>query len=298
MKLISNNLIFLFVIVTLTGAQRNRPNRPVDDEYMLAAKTLIDAGTCNRVTSSSVCGGDPETSYFKDFRYNGNRVVIANGIPDHEAEHDQLVTGPNTRCERWQFMVLPINPGKGSISSTGLGSIGLATTAGQFFNHLSNPDGSLALANEGRTLDSCFGHSAGAGQYHYHANINCTNAGSASGANDPDQCIHIGYYLDGVPVYGFCKDSNGNQMSACYSLVDGSATSDVTVSDGNTYTVGGNEVDYQFDPTLDGCNLDEANGAIHPTTGEYSYFTTTGYPWIPIYYYGDGGVSSLCSLGL
>ena len=48
-----------------------------------------------------------------------------------------------------------------------------------------------------------------AGQYHYHGNINCTNAGAATGANDPDMCKLIGYYRDGVPVYGFCKDSNG-----------------------------------------------------------------------------------------
>ena len=31
-----------------------------------------------------------------------------------------------------------------------------------------------------------------AGQYHYHANINCTNAGAATGANDPDTCKLIG----------------------------------------------------------------------------------------------------------
>ena len=30
------------------------------------------------------------------------------------------------------------------------------------------------------------------------------------------------------------------------------------------------------------CNLDEASGALHPTTGKYSYFMTTDYPWIPI----------------
>ena len=37
-------------------------------------------------------------------------------------------------------------------------------------------------------------------------------------------------------------------------------------------------------------------GAIHPTTGHYSYFMTSGYPWVPIYYYGQGGASALCAL--
>ena len=106
-----------------------------------------------------------------------------------------------------------------------MGTIGIAATGGVFFNDLSNPDGSLALANEGTSLDSCLGHSAPAstssgrkrqgtmaGQYHYHANLNCTNAGAATGANDPDICKLIGYYKDGVPIYGFCKDSDGNQI--------------------------------------------------------------------------------------
>ena len=31
-----------------------------------------------------------------------------------------------------------------------------------------------------------------AGQYHYHANINCTDAGAATGANNPDTCKLIG----------------------------------------------------------------------------------------------------------
>ena len=28
-------------------------------------------------------------------------------------------------------------------------------------------------------------------------------------------------------------------------------------------------------------------GAIHPTTGQYSYFMTTDYPWTPIKFAGD-----------
>ena len=70
---------------------------------------------------------------------------------------------------------------------------------------------------QGTSLDSCLGHSAptstGGGQYHYHGNINCTQAGAATGAADPDTCKLIGYYRDGVPVYGFCKDTNGGEIT-------------------------------------------------------------------------------------
>ena len=41
-----------------------------------------------------------------------------------------------------------------------MGTVGLAVTGGVFFNDLSNPDGSLALTNEGPSLDTCLGHSA------------------------------------------------------------------------------------------------------------------------------------------
>ena len=72
------------------------------------------------------------------------------------------------------------------------------------------------------------------------------------------------------------------------------------------------ETDSSYEYTASGdCNLDQANGnlinyyarylkqrvvagAVHPVTGEYSYFMTTTYPWLPIYYYGSEGSASLC----
>jgi len=296
-----------------------------DDEVVTRVKGYIDANTCNTITfsdySDTVCG-DNAVSYYKEFTYNNKRVIVSNNIPDHPAENDQLQTNPNVRCPGWQFIQLPIDPSKGSsATSTGLGTIGLAITGGVFFNDLSNPDGSLALPNEGPSLDSCLGHSAPAGgggaggapgggarppppgrrykrqgtptagRYHYHANLNCTNAGSATGANDPDQCLLIGYYQDGVPVYGFCKDNNGMMMTSCYKT-SAALTTVVTVS--GTYESASTNSDYTYTPDAS-CNLDEASGAVHPTTGKYSYFMTTGYPWTPIKFFGDqGSGASFC----
>lgn len=116
-----------------------------------------------------------------------------------------------------------------------------------------------------------------AGQYHYHANINCTDAGAATGANNPDTCkligenqcrellkcimysnTLIGYYRDGVPVYGFCKDSSGAMFTSCYKLNSGSSTTTVVTVSG-TYTVASSNSDYTFSADSN-CNLDEANG--------------------------------------
>merc|ERR1719184_465287 len=302
-----------------------------DDEVVTRVKGYIDAGTCNTVTfpteySDTLCG-DNAVSYYKEFLYNDKRVIISNNIPDHPAETDAISINPNLRCTGWQYLVIPVDPAKGStMTDTGLGTIGLAVTGGAFFNDLSNPDGSLAMPNEGASLDSCLGHSAptggmggggpgGAGgpggpggrpppgggppggrvkrqedvphvgQYHYHGNLNCTDAGSATGANNASKCLLIGYYRDGVPVYGFCKDQTGMMMTSCYKT---SATLTTVVTASGTYQTASSNSDYTFSPDAN-CNLDEASGAVHPTTGQYSYFMTTDYPWIPVKFAGDQG---------
>merc|ERR1711973_545193 len=226
-----------------------------DDEVMSLVKSYIDAGTCGTVSTGSSCG-DSAVSYYSEFEYNGQRVVINNGIPDHDAENDQFFVNPNVRCERWTYMATPIDPSKSSsATSTDMGVTSLAVTGGTFYNHLSSPNGDVAMYNEGTSLDSCTGHSSQNMQYHYHA--------------------------------------NGIQFNSCYSLTSGSTESDVVMAAG-TFQSASNEDSYQY-VNSNGCNLDEANGAIHPTTGKYSYFMTTTYPWVPMYYYGDGGVADLCS---
>ena len=93
-------------------------------------------------------------------------------------------------------MELALDPTKAdSPADSDMGVVGLAVTGGTFYNYLSDSDGSLALTNEGTTLDSCLGHSSSESQYHYHGNINCTDAGSATGANDADECLLVGYWM-------------------------------------------------------------------------------------------------------
>ena len=187
-------------------------------------------------------------------------------------------------------MSLPLTPEiSTTASSTGMGVVALAVTGGTFFNHLSSTDGDVALYNEGTTLDSCTGHSNNVGQYHYHANILCDDD-----AADADTCKQVGWMRDGVPVYGYCNDADGNQFTSCYSVKDGYTEEEVVIAAGTFYSASMDDY-YEYDADADGCNLDEANGAIHPTTGEYSYFMTTTYPWVPIYYYGTEGGNDLCS---
>merc|ERR1712122_389047 len=185
---------------TTTTSSSSSDDSTSSDDVEALVKGYIDAGTCDTVTTGSSCGDSAE-SYYNEFEYNGRRVVIANGIPNHDAEHDQYFVNPNTRCERWTFMSLPLSPSQGSSPvSTDMGVTGLATTGGTFYNHLSSPKGDVAMYNEGTSLDSCTGHSSSDGQYHYHANILCD-----ADAVDANVCAQIGYARDGVPLYGYCN---------------------------------------------------------------------------------------------
>ena len=75
-----------------------------DDAVQTLVKAYIDAGTCGQITTGDSCGDSAE-SYYSEFEYNGRRVVIANGIPNHDAEHDQYFVNPNTRCERYHCIL-------------------------------------------------------------------------------------------------------------------------------------------------------------------------------------------------
>ena len=82
-----------------------------DDEVVTRVKGYIDAGTCGSVSANSNCG-DSATSYYKEITYNSKRVIISSQVPDHTAEHDAITSNPNTRCERYQYVQLPLTPTK------------------------------------------------------------------------------------------------------------------------------------------------------------------------------------------
>ena len=75
-----------------------------------------------------------------------------------------------------------------------------------------------------------------------------------------DNTKSIYFFRDGVPMYGFCNDANGNQFNSCYSLTSGSTESDVVMAAG-TFQSASNEDSYEY-VNSNGCNLDEANGIL------------------------------------
>jgi len=269
----------------------------VYSDYALAVMELIDAGTCADLTVSTNCDTDV-TGYFETFEYNGNRVIISSGAPNHAAETDAYLGGTLSnrflRCERWQYAVVPLNPVKSTTtdwssyenypyytgSNNGMGVYGYAISGGTFFDTRSAAGGATALDNELERLDTCLGHSAPTiYQYHYHATPLCLPDDTWL-ASDPDECLFIGYMLDGFPIYGKCRHTDGTELESCWT---------------STEEVPDHLEDYVYGSTASGaaCYLDEANG-YEFTAGQtsdgyvgYGYVTTEGFSGVPIGLMGD-----------
>jgi len=245
------------------------------------------------------CGDDAE-SYYEEFDYNEDwKVVVTSGAPDHAAEDQStpfctafrdicrainpLIDGgrlnPNRRCEKWQYVVLPKNPElTGVLGDTPMGSTGFASSGGHFYNHLANPDGSVAWYDEIQSLDLSMGHSDPSATYHYHGVPYLI-----PDASDASKCKPIGYLFDGFPVHGQCQDDDGNEVISCWKLKDGVS--------------GENVSDYEYDEEAfeaGACGLDRANGKMFDDG--YGYVTTTNFPGIPMFYSGTAipGACGFC----
>merc|ERR1712004_703758 len=193
------------------------------------------------VETSSNCGDDAT-------------YVIVSGAPAHDAEYDQAHVNPNTRCERWQYVKLPLTWSDSGKVTQQMGATGYVTSGTTTFDARSSPDGNLAAYYEWDSLDPYYGHSDGSKQYHYHAVPN-----GWSSANDPNACEHIGYMHDGGKLYGFCGD-----VDSCY----------VQNSDGDAT----NESDYTYTNDAN-CQLDECN--MYNLNGEMVYVMTPSWPYVP-----------------
>jgi len=303
---------FLVLVLTFSAVQSQRGSytgsftrttvptttETVDSDYAIAVKALIDAGTCNDLTLTTDCE-DEAVGYYESFEYNGQRVIISSGAPNHAAETDAYLGGTLSnrflRCNRWQYAVVPLNPVKSTTTdwssyenypyytgtNNGMGVYGYAISGGTFFDTRAAAGGATALDNELERLDTCLGHSAPTiYQYHYHAAPICIPEDTWL-VNDPDECLFIGYMLDGFPIYGRCRHTDGTELLSCW-------TSTEEVPDHlEDYTYG------SLDTSGNTCHLDQANG-YEFTAGQtsdgyvgYGYVTTVGFSGVPIGLMGD-----------
>ena len=69
--------------------------------------TIAALTTTSSVETSTDCGDDAE-AYYEVYETDDYRYVIVSGAPEHPAEYDQEEANPNERCERWQYVALPL----------------------------------------------------------------------------------------------------------------------------------------------------------------------------------------------
>ena len=75
----------------------------IDYTMRRTVRNLIRAGTCEAVANGDNCG-DAAEGYYDSFIYNGNRVIISSGAPNHACETDAYVGGTlTTRFSRCKY---------------------------------------------------------------------------------------------------------------------------------------------------------------------------------------------------
>ncbi len=118
--------------------------------------------------------------------------IQSDGMPDHRWEK----VNPNTPTPQNIEVRIPIQPKIASKKSDvpSRGPIAIAINGVVFFGP-EDAHGKLAIENHG--LDSCQGHPAPSGMYHYHSTPACIHK-DVRGKHSPV----IGYAFDGFKIYG------------------------------------------------------------------------------------------------
>ena len=131
-------------------------------------KNAVLSASTGAVTQGSNCGsaGRP---FYQTFVEGDSRYIVSSGIPAHAAECGQLHVNPNVRCERWQWIKLPLEWSDAGTQTKTMGATGYVSSGAVVFDHRSSPFGDLASCHEWASLDPSHGHSAQGGEYHYHA---------------------------------------------------------------------------------------------------------------------------------
>ncbi|MEM6811843.1 MAG: YHYH protein [Pseudomonadota bacterium] len=210
-----------------------------------------------------------QVSITKDNEYI---YIKGNGLPDHKTGQFPNSRNPNAISEQNISFRVPLNPVKNPKSKPKRGAVGVAlngitfepataeTWNGDRNYNYEAIDGSRVFG-----LDQNNAHVQPTGKYHYHG---VPSAIAGKGINQ------IGYAADGFPIY---SDTTG-QYKSSYRLKSGQRPS----GPGGQYD-GTFSSDYEYVASLS--VLDECNGAT--LDGQYVYFATETFPFLPRCLYGD-----------
>ena len=288
--------------------------------YLMTGRAQVGPNITSWLQNTTVTGYGGYISNVQLVQYSANYVYVStNCIPEYPI--GPWPTDPNIPAPQNFVVEFPRNPvqNTGTITKTGLGTIGMWSNGVSIFNpedgyHWNSATSAWAMGPgpswnrnallfEAGSFDSCLGHPQQTGNYHHHVNPRCLY-------NDADSTHHspiIGYAFDGFPIYGaygYASTTSASgpikRMASSYVL-----TTDTTRSGGPhpvaTYPLGDCVDDYIY--TAGAGDLDAHNGRFCYTPeypgGTYAYFVTINSSLSPVYpfvlgptYYGVVGSTS------
>jgi hypothetical protein len=179
--------------------------------FLLLALTACTTGTEDTTLPADYATVVAEALWADDMTVSvaGDTLTVSDdGVPDHDLlEAYALMDGSTTAVgESAYILTFPTVPTVAtSTVDTGMGTIGVAISGGQYFNPYEGDGVTVALDNNFDVdgvpfVDTCNGHPLPTGEdYHYHGVPYCiTDEVDTDGAHS----VLIGVLNDGYPVYG------------------------------------------------------------------------------------------------
>lgn len=193
-------------------------------------------------------------------------TVKSNGIPGYR--YVQQTPNPlKAQSWAWRFPRNPVEAAKPSTIPL-LGPVGVAVNGlpiyGPNEGTMPHPYGDPVY---NKMMDYCMGHTAQAGDYHYHALlVKCLIKDAVDGQPSPI----VGYGFDGFPVYGpyECADDKCSRLVKMQSSWDRTGDPTTYAWDNYTYKAKAGEG-----------YLDKCNGHVG-VDGSYHYHATETFPYV------------------
>lgn len=128
-------------------------------------------------------------------------IIKSQGYPNHPTAIFPNSQNPNSiKVQQFTFR-LPLFPKRsGKITRAPMGPVGMALNGVVFFNPFEAGGTNAVEGYSEIWLDSCCGHPAPGGVYHYHKYPSCVKSPFAD--NGKQHSPIIGFAFDGFPVYG------------------------------------------------------------------------------------------------
>lgn len=235
---------------------------------------------------------------------NGQRLLVANGVPDHATGTFPSARNPNKISAQQVSFATTLEPvartGSGQrikVPAFALNGIKFDPgTAGRCDSDVSDPSGCDLGRGTGQWIMEALGqstfdfgddanhaHVQPSGEYHYHG----IPEGMLSEQNKSGQAMQlIGWAADGFPVYARYGLSNPKFMTSAMQVMKSSYQLKKTPDSGRPSTgmipMGAFTQDYEYVAGLG--DLDECNGRFSVTPefpeGIYHYYATDSYPFI------------------